>query len=325
MNKITNKIKSLFKGSPIAMVVAGLLVAGVASAGLLTLYGTMTGTADVEQSVVFGNGDTEKIYDIGNSPATAGNTYTQDYNLLNRSVTTAPIKFVTNQCMVGGGHCNDTNYDESGVETSYWSTVKLENKNTSDWQPVTSDEIEGTLTYELAAPTFNYELEATGLTADTEYSLIYYADRQDRFVNWGGDNPGALIATFTANGDGNIPATTGSQNLAMNLPHASDWNGTADANYCDNANGFDSYDLCRGAKIWLVPSDNYDSGAKIVTWGNPGSYLYETDLITYDDSDTDGEALYLGEGMLNLFVKNVLDIALEPGDYTVKTQIQPVQ
>jgi len=320
-----NKIKNLLKGSPIAMVVAGVLVAGIASAAILAVYVTMIGTGKVEQSVVFGNGETEKEYTIGESPAIAGNTYTQNYNLKNRSETTAPVKFITSQCIVGGGNCGVSGHDEDGVETSYWGTVELENKDTSSWQANTGDNIKGTLTYELAAPTFNYEFEATGLTANTDYSLIYYADRQDRFVNWGGDNPGALIATFTTDGSGNIPATTGSKNLAMNLPHADDWNAVADPDYCDNHNNYDDYDLCRGAKVWLVPSSEYSATTKKVSWANPGSYLYETDLITYDDTDTDGEALYLGTGMLNFFVKNVLAINLAPGEYKVKTEVVPVE
>ena len=317
-----NKIKNLLKGSPVTMVVAGLLVAGVVSAAVLAVYTTMIGTGTVEQSVVFGNGDTSKEYTIGGSPAIAGNTYTQNYNLMNRSETTSPIKFVTSQCLVGGGNCNVEGHDEDGVETSYWSTVELTTKNTSTWNPEGSGK--ATLTYELAAPTFNYEFEASGLTSGENYSLIYYADRQDRFVNWGGDNPGALIATFTADSSGNIPTTTGSKNLAMNLPHADDWNGVADPDYCDFHNTFDDYDLCRGAKIWLVPSSDYNIGEKKVSWANSGSYLYETDLITYDDTDTDGEALYLGTGMLNFFVKNVLAINLAPGEYKVKTEVIPV-
>lgn len=319
------KIKNLLKGSPVAMVVTGILVASVASAAILAVYTTMIGTGDVQQSVVFGNDETLKEYTIGESPAIAGNTYTQDYNLKNRSDTTAPVKFITNQCIVGGGHCNDTAHDEDGVETSYWSTLELENKNTSDWQPITTDGTKGTLTYELVSSAFNYEFEATGLDSNKDYSLIYYADRQDRFVDWGGDNPGALIATFTTDSSGNIPITEGSQNLAMNLPHADDWNGVADPDYCDNHNGLDDYDLCRGAKIWLVPSGDYSATTKKVTWTNFNDYLYETDLITYDDSDTDGVALYLGTGMLNFFIKNVLDVALEPGEYKVKTEVQPVQ
>ncbi len=318
-----NKIKKLFKGRPIAMVIAGVLVAGVASAAILAVYTTMVGEGDVQQSVVFGNGETEKSYTIGESPAIAGNTYTQNYNLMNRSETTAPIKFVTNQCMVGGGHCPDENYDEPGVETSYWSTVELENKNTSTWHVIPADGTEGILTYELAASTFNYEFEASGLTPKIEYSLIYYADKQNRFKNWGGDNPGALIATAVADDDGKI-SIEGSKNLAMNLPHADDWNGTSEANYCNYANDFDDFDLCRGAKVWLVPSSDYNAGTKSVDWSNAGQYLYETDLITYDDTANDGVALYLGTGKLNFFVKNELAIDLAPGTYQVKTKVMPV-
>jgi len=53
------------------------------------------------------------------------------------------------------------------------------------------------------------------------------------------------------------------------------------------------------------------------------NFLFETDLITYDDTDTDGVALWLGEGELNFFVKNVLDIALVPQNYIIKTDIEP--
>jgi len=311
-------IRKFIKGSPVAMVVAGLLVAGVASAAILAVYTTMIGTGDVDQSVVFGNGDIDKEYTIGNSPAIAGNTYTQNYNLKNKSETTAPVEFITNQCIVGGGNCNDSNHNEDGVETSYWSTLELRKKDLENWN--VTGTAEATLTYELANTKFNYKFEASGLSDITDYSLIYYADKQDRFEDWGGDNPGALIASFTSDESGNISAE-GSKNLAMNLPHANDWNGSADANYCTNEDG---YELCRGAKIWLVPSNEYNSGEKKVKWNNPTNYLFETDLITYDDTDSDGVALYLGEGQLNFFIKNVLDVALAPGEYKVKTEVQPV-
>ena len=235
-----NKIKNLFKGSPIAMVVAGLLVAGVVSAAVLAVYTTMIGTGTVEQSVVFGNGDTSKEYTIGESSTIAGNTYTQNYNLMNKSETTAPVRFVTNQCIVGEANCNYEIHDEPGVTTSYWSTVQLHSKETTNW--TLSGSGVGNLTYELAASTFNYEFEASGLTPNKSYSLIYYADKQDRFEEWGGDNPGALIATAVANEDGEI-SIEGSVNLAMNLPHANDWNGTSEANYCNLVNEFDDYDL----------------------------------------------------------------------------------
>jgi len=108
----------------------------------------------------------------------------------------------------------------------------------------------------------------------------------------------------------------------MNLPAPGDWNGSAEANYCVAP---DNYDLCRGAKIWLVPSEEYELSTKKVKWIHPEKYLFETDLITYDDTNADGEALYLGKGMLNFFVKNVLDVALAPGTYKVSTKVVPAR
>ena len=318
-----SKIKSFFKeGSSVTLLVAlGLLVAGGASAALISVYVTMNGSGDVDQSVVFGDDSIEKSYTIGNSPAIAGNTYTQNYNLKNRSVTTAPVKFQTNQCIVGGGACGYDKHDEEGVETSYWSSVELRRKD-NNWG-VIDPNTTAMLSYELAAEKFNYEFEANGLEAGNDYSLIYYADYSYREDNWGGDNPGALIAEFTADQKGNI-SETGSKNLKMNLPHADDWNSSQEANYCDS----DGYELCRGAKVWLVPSKYYDSDDNKLDTDNWNSYrsdiLFETDLITYDDTDTDGVALNLGEGQLNFFVKNELNVALQPGEYKVDTKVLPV-
>jgi hypothetical protein len=40
-----------------------------------------------------------------------------------------------------------------------------------------------------------------------------------------------------------------------------------------------------GAKIWLVPSDDYNATlTKMIAW-NPTEYLFETELMTYDDTD----------------------------------------
>ncbi len=318
-----NKIKQVIKKSPLAVVVVGILVAGVASAAFLTVYTTMTGDGNVEQSVVFGNGDKSKTYTIGNSPAIAGNTYTQEYNLKNKSETVAPVEFVTNQCMVGDASCGWQQHDEEGVETSYWSTLVLENKNRSDWSVISGDGTKAELTYELESNEFNYEIWATGLPgAYSNYVLVYYADKQDRFVNWGGDNPGKLIAEFPVDFNRRIATTSGSVNLAMNLPASDDWNAVASPDYCEGNNGFDSYDMCRGAKLWLVPKNEYNQGQKKVIWNNPDHYLYETDLITYHDTNKGG-GLNLYKGMLNFFVKNVLAVNLAPGDYQVKTEVVP--
>ncbi len=167
-------------------------------------------------------------------------------------------------------------------------TLILENKDTANWQPITESgdtQTRGVLTYNTAGPEFNYTFAATGLTQGETYSLIYYADQQTRFTNWGGDSPGALIDTFIADGSGNIPATAGNIDLGMDLPDSNDWNASAAPDYCEGHNDYDHYNTCTGAKIWLVPSSEYNSvGKKLTTW-NPSAYLFETDLIHYNDTN----------------------------------------
>jgi len=142
----------------------------------------------------------------------------------------------------------------------------------------------GKLKYNLSGPTFDFVFNGHGLQPNTPYSLIYYADFDPRFTTWGGNNPGALIATGTTNRGGNIHLA-GSEELNMNLPSSSDWNIAPVPDYCDYHNGFDDYDHCSGAKIWLVPSSDYNAGIKKVIAWNPTQYLFETDLIWYDDTD----------------------------------------
>jgi hypothetical protein len=135
----------------------------------------------------------------------------------------------------------------------------LYQKDPSTWEIIDSGTW-GKMTYNLEGPTFDFVFNGHGLTPNTDYSLIYYADP------WPGDNPGALIASGMSNNGGQLHLA-GSVELNMDLP------GPADANYPD------------GAKIWLVPSSDYDATAnKMIKW-NPTQYLYEHNLITYDDTD----------------------------------------
>jgi len=152
---------------------------------------------------------------------------------------------------------------------SQMRVLRLENKDSSQatptsaadmvgknyWTPITGDGIYAILSYDSKGHNFDYTLTATGL-ADGNYSLIYYADP------WPGSN-GCLINTMSA--VGGAINQTGSVDLGMDLPTS------GDANYPD------------GAKIWLVPSDDY-SGSQITGW-NPDDFLFEMRLITYNDTD----------------------------------------
>jgi len=79
------------------------------------------------------------------------------------------------------------------------SKVVLENKDPGTWEEINGDGIRGVVKFDSSGADFSYGLFAKGLDADTDYSLIYYADP------WPGDNPGALITESTTNGKGKIP------------------------------------------------------------------------------------------------------------------------
>jgi len=126
----------------------------------------------------------------------------------------------------------------------------LYEKDPADWTFVW-DGAWGKLKCNVAGSTFDYVLHGHGLSPETGYSLIYYADP------WPGDNPGALIASGVSNDKGDI-LLKGSAELNMDLVDA---------------------------KLWLVTSDDYDAtNAKLVGW-HPADYLFEHHAISYDDLD----------------------------------------
>jgi len=140
-------------------------------------------------------------------------------------------------------------------------SLVLENKTGDpDWQ-IVDDTLSGTLTYNMTSPTFDYSFSGRAPLKNTNYCLIYYADP------WAGD--GAKIGCGkTGDTDRNI-SFSGSVDLGMDLP---DWGTCADENHPE------------GAKIWLVPENDYTVGTGMTAW-NPANYLFETGLITYYDTD----------------------------------------
>jgi len=162
----------------------------------------------------------------------------------------------------------------------YTNTLTLENKDSS-WAIIKSDGIGGTLGYNAVGSTFDWGLQATGIT-DGTYALIYYADYSgDRYGTWGGDSPGAVIATVTATSG--VISTSGSVDLGMDLPCPPDANQFEH----DYSGTPDFYANAHGAKIWLVPTSALTSGTAlpVTAWPPTNDWLFETDLIWYDDTD----------------------------------------
>jgi len=116
----------------------------------------------------------------------------------------------------------------------------------------------GKMHYNLAGSSFELVFNGHMLPIGQDYTLIYYPDP------WPGDGL-ICIGDGTVNDDGNIhikgEADTG------DLPFESD------ENHPD------------GAKIWLVLSADVDcDGAFMSGWNGP-AYLFEYDLISFDDTD----------------------------------------
>ncbi len=175
------------------------------------------------------------------------------------------------------------------VHVDYVGTLSLTQKDTITWE-ATGETIE--ITYTIVGD----EFEVTGVPEG--YTLIYYKD----------DNSNA--------NDEDRLLTIGEIGLTdTNLPHANDWNVGELANYCDLANGYDDYNQCKGAKLWVVPTSDIVEDS--LNWGNMGSYYYELDLIQYN---SDGELVMSPESSLVLTPVYTID-PYTVGSFEVTTTV----
>ena len=136
-------------------------------------------------------------------------------------------------------------------------TLYLYEKDPITWE-IVPDGAWGCMQYRPAYKTFAFWFGAMYLEPCTDYTLIYYPDP------WPGQGL-ICLGSGTTDAYGRIhicgPVDTG------DLPK------DFDANYPD------------GAKIWLVLSSDVDcTNQQMIGW-NPSEYLFENNLITFDDWD----------------------------------------
>ena len=182
-------------------------------------------------------------------------------------------------------------------------TLILDNKDGSTWQRI-ADGKYGIFTYNSSGNTLDWTLAVAGLGATpTAYSLIYFADP------YAGNNPGALIWSGTSTVAGRIDVALTNTNLGIDLPSAPDSNMVV-----SHAGAPDFYTHPYGAKIWLLPSAYYDAGLKkLLAWNSTvvSSILFETDLITYVDTD---KALPTGTPLTTIVTvpPSILSLGVQP-------------
>jgi hypothetical protein len=128
--------------------------------------------------------------------------------------------------------------------------------------PTTWDIVEegawGKMKYNIEGSEFCFVFNGHGLEPGYEYTLIYYSDP------WPGEGS-ICLGNGTVNEEGNVHI--------MGCVNTGDLPAEDDANYP------------KGAKMWLVLSDDIDCEAhKMVGW-TPTEYLFEYQLIEFDDTD----------------------------------------
>jgi hypothetical protein len=316
MKKLMNKKVNLFgKGIPVFAIV--LMSLALVSAALIPYYGKIVGLATLNQGLVL-DGTSSYLDDV---TCNLGNIFGGDTRVCSQWVKNKannPITIEFTNLQQWKNSAENWVDASDAVTTNNLGILELSSKDSS-WEE--TDDRNATLTYKLVSDNFEYKLDAEGLD-NVEYSIIYYADQNDRFVNWGGDNPGRVIGTFTPESDGTY-STDGFvvSSVGIDLPViADDWNAQADPDYCNKHNGFDDYEMCQGAKIWIVPSTDYNVSEKKVTAWNPSEYLFETDLITFDAG---GDGLVVFPGRFMLHIESTFNPLAMPGDYKITTEVKP--
>ncbi|MHC4482578.1 MAG: hypothetical protein ACYSW4_03420 [Planctomycetota bacterium] len=136
--------------------------------------------------------------------------------------------------------------------------LSLVEKDPADWTIIEGG-ARGKMAYIRSGPEFLFVFNGHGLDPDREYVLIYYPDP------WPGDGLIVLSEPDTPNKGGNL-----------HIRGLVDTGGSLPAEYDDN--------YPDGAKIWLVLADDVAITNKMVRW-NPTEYLFEYDLITFEEVD----------------------------------------
>jgi len=131
----------------------------------------------------------------------------------------------------------------------------LHEKYPDTWE-IVEDGAWGKMKYNLSGSEFDFVFNGHDLEPGFDYTLIYYPDP------WPGSGL-ICLGNGTVNEEGDIHIAESVD--TGDLPIATDEN--------------------LGAKIWLVLSDDVDcENAEMIGW-TPIEYLFEYDVITFDDTD----------------------------------------
>lgn len=140
---------------------------------------------------------------------------------------------------------------------SHIGHLYLFEKDPTTWE-IVDGEARGKMKYNISGPEFDFVFNGHGLEPELEYTLIYYPDP------WPGYGL-IVLGEGMSDLDGNVHI--------KNIVNTGNMPSETDENYPD------------GAKIWLVLTNDVDTTAQSMIGWNPTEYLFEYDLITFEDTD----------------------------------------
>jgi hypothetical protein len=246
-----------------------IFIAVTVVSATLTFFGTVHTTMNIQQTIVIGD-QNGNWYPGNNNPVARdlGNvSHCTDYlyKLLikNQGCENADVWFTEDPIPPEG--MNISHYVFGGEQTVHLAQ-KIVIFGQSPWTLLpggaTAD-----VTFNTCGKFFNYTITYSGLTTDTEYALVYYANMPDY---WTG-NRVVVLGTFTANGG----TTSGSTFGVPTMPYQNDSNALRSINDPPIS---ENYVHPYGAKIWIIPTAYIQETD--VDWSQEAAntYLFETDL-----------------------------------------------
>ncbi|MFW6449746.1 MAG: hypothetical protein ACOCZ6_01720, partial [Nanoarchaeota archaeon] len=307
---------------PIALFVIGIMVLGGATATLLSVYVTVQSEANVEQSVTLEGGDTTAEFSF--SPVQAGNRVVDVYNLENTADVDAQAKWIdsykfNNQAWSG---------EEDGIDTRYYELELLEDEQTQEqtWGDGLND-----------------------LSDPLEVKVSYQGENVV-FQAWASDDySDKAMLTFTLDKDNNGEADFQIQRQSDGWKYKEVIDESWEDEWSDVPGDF--YVKKNGVKHTLkvpvemlggfgsyyrfgVDSNDQDDGNGQTFYPGPEKLWHDgEDYVSSDhykemnlgNEVEDGTAFTVGAGEIVPFaVVNEFAINLEPGDYKVKAEVNPV-
>lgn len=316
------KVKILGRSIPVLAIVAVLASAGLASAALLSHYGKITGTVDVQQSVLVDGGDYLQINTYG-SGTVAGNTIRDGpHTLLNQA--DVPVTVTLETAQSGDGTPDN---DVEGITTTYTTTV-TESSSYDDYynnaRIMVSKKVGDMKVSEFLASDLEYTVNVTSNPLFAPNICFWITDGTNTYVveAWGKDWTGTGLHTVTIQDffsgamgyEVTVDTTYGQANRI-----------SPDGTYLPSATALDDFKAMYGSWTVLSAQVRAQAGAAGGQVIRPVQFKAAGITINIPEASYGITSLTLQPGeMLNFYIVNKFNAALVPGTYKITTTVAPL-